>query len=268
MSLKTTLQARLGVRSLLSAIDANPKVAKNSKQGILTGVLHLAPGNMSGHEVCPKRSPGCTAACLHFAGSPAYAKGKDKARIARTRALFQDRNSFMNLLVLEMLAHIRAADQKGMTPAFRLNATSDIVWEAKKFTLFPEVQALVGRSANNIIDLFPTLQFYDYTAIPNRKPKANYHLTFSRKEQNMNDVLWAVKNGLNIAAVYTLDAMPTFEMIAGQRYEVIDGDETDYRPGDPTPCIVGLKVIGFAGRADQSGFIQRQTLSPGESVAA
>jgi hypothetical protein len=72
----------------LSPPDANPKVKKNQKIGVLTTVLHLAPGNMSGHEVCPKRSPGCSAACLHFAGDPSRLERKTTARVKRTNLFF------------------------------------------------------------------------------------------------------------------------------------------------------------------------------------
>ncbi len=46
----------------------NPKVLKGMKQGYNTYILHLAPANVSGFETCPKRTAGCTAACLNTAG--------------------------------------------------------------------------------------------------------------------------------------------------------------------------------------------------------
>lgn len=252
--LLNSLRKRAGLATLLSSVNSNPKVAKNGKLGVLTAVLHLAPGDMSGHEVCPKRSPGCTAACLHFAGSPAYMSGKTRARIARTKLLFADRNLFMNILALEIALHLELADKEKMDPAIRLNGTSDIVWELKKFILFPEVAEALGRSENNIISLFPTTQFYDYTAIPKRKPPSNYYLTFSMKEQNMNDTLSAVRQGQNIAVVFE-KKLPEYFEINGQKLSVIDGDEHDYRPADPAGVVVGLKVKGAKGKADMSGFV-------------
>src|SRR3546814_11234135 len=100
---------------------------------------------MSGHEVCPKRSPGCSAACLHFAGNPAHQSKKDKARIKRTRLLFEDRNLFMNILVLEIAVHSLRAKRQNLGSAVRLNGTSDIVWERRKFVLFAEVKAWLTR---------------------------------------------------------------------------------------------------------------------------
>lgn len=36
---------------------------------------------------------------------------------------------------------------------------------------------------------------------------------------------------------------------------MIDGDLSDYRPGDPSPCIVGLRAKGDA-IGDASGFVR------------
>ncbi len=252
--LLNSLRKRAGLASLLSNINSNPKVAKNGKLGVLTAVLHLAPGDMSGHEVCPKRSPGCTAACLHFAGNPGYMIGKNRARIARTKLFFADRNLFLNILALEIALHNESADAQQMEPAIRLNGTSDIVWEKKKFILFPEVAAALGRSENNIISLFPTTQFYDYTAIPGRTPPENYYLTFSMKEQNMNDVIAALRQDRNISVVFFKELPPYME-IAGRNLQVIDGDEHDFRPSDPRGVIVGLKAKGSKGKSDSSGFV-------------
>ena len=262
MALLNDLRVRAGVRTLLSAENSNPKVRKNLKLNVSTAALHLAPGDMSGHEVCPKRSPGCSAACLHYAGNPAYLTTKTTSRIKKTKLFFSDRNLFMNILALELAKHILKA--KG-TPAARLNATSDIVWEKKKFILWEETKAELKKYgidfnplATDIISLFTSRKnpiiYYDYTSIPNRNPPPHYHLTFSMKEQNMNDTQNAITQGLNVAVVFPDANLP--ETFLG--LPVIDGDETDYRPADPTPCIVGLKAKGVKGRADQTGFIFRE----------
>ena len=47
---------------------ANPKIQKGTKLGYLSFILHLAPADLSGREVCPKRTAGCTSACLNTAG--------------------------------------------------------------------------------------------------------------------------------------------------------------------------------------------------------
>lgn len=239
MSLLSDLRARAGIHSLLSRPDANPKVAKNQKIGALTTVLHLAPGNMSGREVCPKRSPGCSAACLHFAGNPAQYDHKTKARLKKTELFFRDRKLFLQILALELEAHQRAAARKGMKAAARLNGTSDIVWE--KY---------------GIIDQFPDISFYDYTKIPRRTPPANYHLTFSESEINALEVQVEMARGFNIATVF-IDKLPEFH----RGRPVISGDEHDYRPADGRGVVVGLVAKGKLAKADESGFVSRNTAS-------
>src|SRR3546814_6957675 len=77
-----------------------------------------------------------------------------------------------------------------------------MVWERRKVWLFPEVKAWLTRKfpiaemeQNTINRIFPTVQFYDYTAIRGRDSLENYHLTFSMKEDNLMDVLAEMKRG-------------------------------------------------------------------------
>lgn len=49
---------------MLLSINADAKTVKGNSRGYLTGVLYLAPYNLSGRQVCPKASEGCAAACL------------------------------------------------------------------------------------------------------------------------------------------------------------------------------------------------------------
>ncbi len=225
---------------LLSHFDSNPKVAKNTALGWGTAVLHLAPASMSGFQVCSRRSPGCEAACLHFAGGAHYQSRKDQSRIAKTQRFFKDREAFMAQLFKEIEAHVRKMDRMGLRPAVRLNATSDIPWERVK------------HQGKNLMDHLPNVLWYDYTAIPNRQVPDNYHLTFSLKENNESEARAALDMGLNLAVVFFDGNLP--ETFWG--LPVVNGDETDFRPGDPSSCIVGLKAKGVKGKADQTGFVQ------------
>jgi len=69
---------------------ANPKIQKGTKYGYLSFILHLAPADLSGREVCPKRTAGCTQACLNTAGRGGmFRKGENtnviqQARIRKT----------------------------------------------------------------------------------------------------------------------------------------------------------------------------------------
>ena len=63
----------------------------------------------------------------------------------------------------------KQAQKQKLQAVIRLNGTSDIEWENIKVT-----------GDYTIFNLFPELQFYDYTKNPNRKNlPSNYDLTFS-----------------------------------------------------------------------------------------
>lgn len=236
----TQLYKEAGVAGLLSRVGNNPKVDKNRKVGVLGAVLHLSPADTSGHEVCHGRSPGCTAACLHEAGNPAFLKAKIAARLKRTGLYFENQPLFMEILQAEIAKHADLAAHLGLKPSVRLNGTSDIAWEIKH----PE-----------IFETYRDVSFYDYTAV--YRPKAslpdNYHLTFSLKENNEATTRRAMADGYNIAAVFEDELPMTF-----WNRLVINGDLHDYRPADPANCVVGLKVKGVNGRADQTGFVLRE----------
>ena len=104
---------------------SNTKLLKGSKRGYMSFVLHLAPADLSGREVCAKRSPGCTAACLNTAG-----RGKmnatQRGRLRKTVMYFEQRDEFMALLVNNIRRGVAQAERKDMTACFRLNGTSDI----------------------------------------------------------------------------------------------------------------------------------------------
>ena len=222
---------------------ANPKIQKGTKMGYLSFILHLAPADLSGRETCPKRTAGCTAACLNTAGRGGmFRKGENtnmiqKARIRKTQYFFNERDAFMLDLYKDIQKAIRFAERKGLTPVFRLNGTSDLSWE--KYT--------VGTTDMNLFQLFPTVQFYDYTKVLGRKVAQykNYHLTFSKADGNDSDVAEALFQGMSVVAVY--DAIP-----AG----VPSADETDLRFLDPKGVMLGLKAKGRA-KKDYSGFVIR-----------
>ena len=223
---------------------ANPKIQKGTKLGYLSFILHLAPADLSGRETCPKRTAGCTAACLNTAGRGGmFRKGENtnmiqKARIRKTVSFFEDRAQFMYDLYKDIQKAIKFAERKGLIPVFRLNGTSDLSWE--KYDMLPGL---------NVFECFPTVQFYDYTKILGRKVKGyeNYHLTFSKADGNDSDVADALLAGMSVVAVY--DKIP-----AG----VPSADETDLRFLDAKGIMLGLKAKGRA-KKDTSGFVIRLT---------
>lgn len=220
---------------------ANTKTMKGEKLGFRTYIMHLAPSTLSGYQVCPMASPGCASACLNMSGMGKFSNVQ-KARIAKTRWFFEDRNGFMLQLVKEIQSAIRSCEKLGLRPVFRLNGTSDIRWETVRF------EGPGGRWSN-IFNRFPLVQFYDYTKIPNRRDiPANYHLTFSRSEVNELEALQVLSSGvMNVAVVF--DQLP--KKWAG--VTVIDGTETDLRFLDDRAVVVGLTANGKA-KQDQTGF--------------
>jgi hypothetical protein len=227
---------------------ANPKIQKGTKLGYLSFILHLAPADLSGRNTCPKATAGCKAACLNTAGRGGmFRKGENtnmiqKARIRKTQYFYEARDYFMQDLYEDIQKGIKLATKLGLTPVFRLNGTSDLSWEK------------YGINGKNLFELFPTVQFYDYTKVLGRKVSqyANYFLIFSKADGNDSDVAEAILQGMNVAAVF--DKVP--EGYMGR--PVIDADEHDLRFLDAKGVIAGLKAKGRA-KKDYSGFVIRLT---------
>jgi hypothetical protein len=222
---------------------SNTKIKKGETSGFKTAGIHLAPHKLSGYNTCLAASNGCAAACLNTAGMGVYSTVQ-AARIKKTKAFFEDRNGFMVSLIKEIKAMIKKSNKLGLTPAFRLNLTSDIAWENIK------------HEGMNIMEMFPDVTFYDYTKIPKRMlqftrgelPK-NYHLTFSRSENNQIHVDIVMAFGGNVAVVFRGKLPNTYK---GKK--VIDGDINDLRFLDPKGIVVGLVEKGRA-KKDASGFV-------------
>jgi hypothetical protein len=222
----------------------NTKTMKGEAFGYQTYILHLAPADLSGYETCPKRTSGCTAACLNTAGrggmfKPGGTNTIQEARKRKTRQFFEQRDEFIAQLKQEIAAAIKSSKKKNLVPVFRLNGTSDLSFE--KYGIF---------------ESFPDVQFYDYTKIIGRKVShiPNYHLTFSAADGNDRDVERAIAAGMNVAVVFGLKkTQPLPEAYLGR--PVFNGDDSDLRFLDPQGVIVGLYAKGRA-RKDTSGFVK------------
>lgn len=225
-------------------IDSNAKTVKGQKKGYATGILYLAPADVSGYEVCPGSSSGCREACLNTAGRGKMSRVQE-ARVRKTKFFFENRALFLTELEADISRFIKWAKKKDFIPVVRLNGTSDIVWERISFV------GEDGKTYNNMMERFPEIQFYDYTKLAGRKnlPK-NYHLTFSLHEENENRASKAIQNGMNVAVVFR-DELPKKYM----KLNVINGDETDLRFLDKKKKIVGLKAKGKA-KKDTKGFVK------------
>lgn len=228
------------VKQLLSEGSTNTKTAKNEVQ---TFILYLAPADIIGtHNLCPFASDGCKKSCLYSAGRGKFSNVQ-QSRINKAKFWGYDRAAFYTQLADELLLINSKAIKKGNKIAIRLNGTSDI----DHLDLLKRYTGIDFLSYDNLL-------FYDYTKNHNIIKKylnSNYKLTFSLSETNFDSAADILRNGGNVAMVFS-DELPQFYM----GYPVINGDMTDLRYFDPKNVIIGLKAKGDA-KNDQSGFVIR-----------
>jgi hypothetical protein len=214
----------------------NHKTIKGEKKGYRTYIMYLAPftQNSLGKNLCPMASKGCSAACLFNSGMGGmYAQVKN-GRINKTEWFLANRKEFLETLDSELTTIQRRAENSNFIPIIRLNGTSDISWESFKV-----------RDGKNLFELYPEIQFYDYTKNYLRFNKIlpnNYHLTFSRSEKNHDKAMELLAKGVNVAIVF--NKVP----VKYEGYEVIVGDNDDLRFKDPKGVIVGLKYKNSTGK--------------------
>lgn len=222
----------------------NPKIAKGTKLGWLSVVLHLAPHTRSGQNLCPWASPGCVRVCLNTAGRGGIRrKGErtnaiQRARVRRSRWFLRDRDGFLAALRADIGKAVDLAARLGLKLAVRLNGTSDIPWE---------------RIAPDLFSAFPGVQFYDYTKAPHRmaaRLPRNYVLAFSRSESNESAVA-ALPPEARVAVVFQGPVPATWN---GRH--TVDGDAHDLVFLQPPGRILALRAKGRAKR-DRSGFVVR-----------
>lgn len=231
------------------SIDTNAKTIKGQQYGYMTGVLYLAPFNLSGYQVCAMAHIAkCHEPCLNSAGRGAF-NSVQQARIRKTKLFFEDRPAFFAELIPSIRSLIRKAHAAGLTPVCRLNGTSDIRWENLDFEY-------EGMHYDNIFAMFPDLQFYDYTKIPNRANAEripNYDLTFSYSGVVgfQPYVQQAARDGYRIAVVFRNREDIPAEFLGTT---CVDGDDSDLRHEDPHGVVVALYAKGKAKR-DTSGFV-------------
>ena len=216
----------------ISSVSMTVKHLKSLKYGELTLTVYMAPAKMSGYEVCPGRNAECTRLCLNQSGKnigPQKIKGDfiNKSRITKTKLFFEERDFFMDWLVAEIEAAKRKATRMTYKLSIRLNNTSDI--SPEEFT----------RNGKNILQMYPEIQFYDYTKVPSRvdlmKKYDNYDVTFSYTGYNLTECQEMLLNKIRVAVVFK--NVP--EVWEG--HKVIDGDKYDMRHKDDNDVIVGLK---------------------------
>ncbi|MCA9239582.1 MAG: hypothetical protein KDA37_05260 [Planctomycetales bacterium] len=244
--------ARLGPpRRLLST---SAKSEKSRGVGVLSRVLYLTSG-----VFCPGATAGCLGVCLGHSSGRMTMLQSANARDRRTALYAEDQEYFLDLLRCDLRQLREDARLEGMTPAVRLNGTSDIPWERLHGELFVE---------------FQDLEFYDYTKVAARVRKfilsrhgladfpPNYHLTFSASEGSEAEARELLAGGAGVAVVFW-PHLPENHW----GYPVLNGDKHDARFLDSEHVselegyVVGLAAKG-AAHEDRSGFVVKTAGEP------
>ena len=223
--------------SYLGGVSKSAKMMHSQKYSHqYTYAFYLAPSNESGYNVCSHSTPECRLGCLATSGhagmeimSGKRTRIKD-ARIKKTRMFYERPDYFINWMIAEIKRYQQKAIKDNFFFSVRLNATSDIDWQNVKI------------SGQTIFEMFPDIQFYDYTKNADKfKNKAdNYHLTYSYTGRNWDLCEELLKTGVNIAMVFNVKNESLLPK-SYKGYKVINGDLTDYRIDDAKGIIVGLK---------------------------
>jgi len=214
----------------------NAKTIKGEGKGYITYILYMSSytANSKGISLCSHASKGCAESCLVGSGFGGMYTGVMKGRIAKSDYFLSDRIQFLQQLKKEITRAVEKHKKDGAIVTIRLNGTTDIRFE--KFRIFDGL---------NIFEIFPDVQFYDYTKNYIRFDSVlptNYHLTFSRSETNHSKAMELLSKGINVAMVF--DKLPaTYE-----GYKVINADLDDLRFLDPKGVICGLKYKKMTGK--------------------
>ena len=234
--------------SYIACCNSSTKLMHNQRFNMLTYGLYLASSNASGINVCPNSSM-CRENCLVSSG---YAKidtlagnnKVNKARIIKTRLFFANRPLFMKLMLMEIKRGMNKAKRLGYDFSIRLNCTSDIS---------PTAFVYKGK---NILDIFPDVQFYDYTKNKNRwrllNRYPNYYVTFSRDGsiENEKECLEYLKIGGTVAVVFGVTKKELLPK-KWKGYDVLCGDEYDYRVWDK---LTGKQIVGLYYKVGYNDF--------------
>lgn len=239
---------RLTGISYLGSVNMTTKHQKAFEYNELTYSLYLAPAKMSGYEVCPMRTKECTKLCLNESGMNSMNMNGDKinqSRILKTKLFFEEREFFMSWLIDEIYSAKLKAEKLGYHFSVRLNNTSDLN-PVSFYTMYKGER-------RNILEIFPMVQFYDYTKVPNRitlvKKYNNYDLTFSYSGENLDECVDMLSKNIRVAVV--------FKKVPSEFWgrKVIDGDKYDMRYRDDSNVIVGLKFKRVRNKLTKNKFV-------------
>ena len=237
----------------LLSVDS-PKAVKSIQFGWLNAIHYMAPASTGGvGNLCQGASIGCMLICLgKYSGQAAMVADLENgtnsvrdSRIAKAQMFMKERETYLGHLENQIRRLVAKADSEDLKPCIRLNGSTDIPFERMRY----------GAKRLTLLEIFPDIQFVDYTKIYSRlaKAPANLSLTFSRSETNEAECLQALASGHNVAVVFGAGLPETWH-----GYEVISGDLHDLRHLDPRAArgyVIGLTPKGAKAKKDTSGFV-------------
>lgn len=218
----------------LGNVAHSAKMSASFRNGTMTYCIYMAPWNTSGYQVCGF-GQNCHESCLNYSGREKikeFTQGSNNpvmnARIRKTRLFYEHREVFMRIMIHEIEKYQRRAERMDMEFSVRINGTSDL-----SPILFKD------ENGKNILDLFPNVQFYDYTKNPNRiklmQQYPNYDVTFSFDGYNWDNCEKFLNQGGKVAVVFYGGLPKTYK-----GYEVGDANGYDMRYLDERGTICGL----------------------------
>lgn len=224
--------------SYLGNVAHSAKMSASYRNGTMTYCVYLAPWKLSGHQVCGGGEH-CHESCLVRSGREKikeFVDGADNAvmrsRIRKTNFFYKDRETFMQVLVHEIKRYKRKAERMNMEFSVRLNGTSDL-----SPILFKD--PMTGK---NILEIFPDVQFYDYTKIYNRinlmERYPNFDVTFSYDGYNWEECKKFLERGGKVAVVFYGENETLPKQFRG--WNVESGNEYDMRYLNSPRTIIGL----------------------------
>lgn len=224
--------------------ESSAKTVKGEKIGYLTGIVYLVPDE----NLCPlAKLAGCFDGCLKSAGRGAF-NSVQAARQSKTDYFYNNQQAFLLSLAADIWSLERRAKNLGLIPLVRPNGTSDITYEN-----------LIVWDNKTIFQLFPEIQFYDYTKIPSRnltgKTSGNYDLTYSFSSITPKPISIKGLTNPNNSRVAVVFQKQTDIPTSFRSWPVVDGDDSDVRHIEPKNVVVALYAKGKA-KKENNGFVQ------------
>ena len=235
---------------LISFAGAKIDKSNNADAGYKTGITYMAPSR----DTCQYRSTGCWAGCLKSAGRGRFDNVR-RARAQRLELFLKHPEIFATRERKELTLFIRRCNKAGKVGAYRPGGLDDTGRGEKLAAEFPELQLYdYTKNIENFMRIMDPTEsgFSTFPLRPlyrHRSRFCNYHLTFSRSEDNWRECLLALSVG-NVAVVFR-GLIPT----RWKGFPVFNGELSDLRFLDPARGrIIGLTAKGKA-KADRSGFV-------------